>query len=532
MLINVIDKSTSLPATGSAATLRAGSARSTRHHEIVVIGSGFGGLFFTQALRGVEGVHVTMVSRDTAHLFQPLLYQVATGILSPGEIAPPVRGILSEQRNASVVNAEVTSIDVAAKQVHADGLGLEFTLSYNTLVVAAGASQSYFGNDAFAQYAPGLKTIDDALELRAQILSAFEKAEISAMEGHTADVDALLTFVVVGGGPTGVEMAGQIRELARRTIKQDYRHIDPSQARVILVDGGETVLKSFGTDLGEKATRALTGMGVEFIGNAHATDVDGQGVEIAVKGSDEKLVVLTRTVVWAAGVQASPLARHLADQTGAAIDRSGRIAIGPDLTLPDHPEVFVIGDMANLDQLPGVAQVAIQQGRFAAGQVRRRLQGDYRVRSFRYKDLGSMAALSRTSAVVSTGKLRFTGPLAWLTWLFIHLLYIVGFKSKVTTLLHWFVSFIGRSRSELTTTRRQLLAREAYLRLLQQTGPGRGEPEVLVDELRARALREPAQVWVDRTRAGEESSMPIGPQGTGSDRLVQPPTGPWGPHRS
>lgn len=488
-----------------AAILSERSQDSARPHEIVVVGSGFGGLFFTQALAGVKDVHITMISRDTSHLFQPLLYQVATGVLSPGEIAPPVRDVLADQANVSVVCSDVTSIDVRGRLVHADGLGHRYAVAYDTLVVAAGASQSYFGHDEFARYAPGLKTIDDALELRARIITAFEKAEISAIEGRTDEVAALLTFVVVGGGPTGVEMAGQIRELARRSLSANYRHIHAAEARVILVDGGDTVLKSFGTNLGEKATRALTRMGVEFIGRAHATDLDGQGVEISVKGSTEKRVILARTIVWAAGVQASPLARHLGEQTGAAVDRSGRVSVRQDLTLPDHPEVFVVGDMANFDGLPGVAQVAIQQGHFAAKQVRRRLAGDDTPRTFRYRDLGSMAALSRTSAVVSTGHLRFTGLAAWATWLFIHLLYIVGFKSKVTTLLHWTVSFVGRGRSELTTTRRQLLARDAYRRLLQQTGPRREEPEVLVDEIRSRVLREPAQIFVDRSREAEDA---------------------------
>jgi NADH dehydrogenase len=302
-------------------------------HKVVVIGSGFGGLFGTKALRKAP-VDVTMVAKTTHHLFQPLLYQVATGILSEGEIAPPTREVLSGQKNAQVLLGEVTGVDLEARTVTSHVLGRETVSEYDSLIVAAGAAQSYFGNDHFAEYAPGMKSIDDALELRGRIFGAFEMAELGANRGD--DIDHLLTFVVVGAGPTGVEMAGQIAELAHRTLKRDFRAINTREARVILLDAAPQVLPPFGQKLGEKAKGELEKLGVEVILGAMVTDVDERGIEMKFKdGRVERIKTVTK--IWAAGVQASPLGKTLSEQTGAPLDRAGRIGVNPDLTLPGHP---------------------------------------------------------------------------------------------------------------------------------------------------------------------------------------------------
>lgn len=430
-------------------------------HRVVVIGSGFGGLFGTKALRRAD-VDVTVVAKTTHHLFQPLLYQVATGILSEGEIAPPTREILSRQKNARVLLGEVTAIDLTARTVTSQVLGRETVTPYDSLIVAAGAAQSYFGNDRFAEFAPGMKSIDDALELRGRIFGAFELAELGAARGE--DVDHLLTFVVVGAGPTGVEMAGQIAELAQRTLKRDFRAINTRHARVLLVDAADQVLPAFGAKLGAKAVDRLADLGVEVMLGAMVTEVDERGLEVSfADGRQERIEAVTK--IWAAGVQASPLAATLAEQTGASLDRAGRIGVNPDLTLPGHPEVYVVGDMIDLDDLPGVAQTAIQSSRYAAKAIDRRVRGKAPQPPFRYVDKGSMAIISRFGAVAMIGRLRLSGLLAWVLWLTIHLLYIAGFKSRVTALLHWAVSFIGRGRAERTTTEQQVFARRALARL-------------------------------------------------------------------
>ncbi|MCB8957097.1 MAG: NAD(P)/FAD-dependent oxidoreductase [Nocardioides sp.] len=436
-------------------------ARTSSRHQVVVIGSGFGGLFGTKALRRAD-VDVTMIAKTTHHLFQPLLYQVATGILSQGEIAPPTREILSGQRNAQVLLGEVTGVDLEARTVTSQVLGRSTVTSYDSLIVAAGAGQSYFGNDHFAEFAPGMKNIDDALELRGRIFGAFEMAEIGATRGE--NVDHLLTFVVVGAGPTGVEMAGQIAELAHRTLKKDFRAINSREARVMLVDAAPQVLPPFGQKLGGKAQAELEKLGVEVVLGAMVTDVDERGIEMKFKdGRVERIDSVTK--IWAAGVSANPLGRTLSEQTGAPLDRAGRIAVNPDLTLPGHPEVFVVGDMIALDNLPGVAQVAIQGAKYAAKEIENRLKSRPSQGPFHYFDKGSMAIISRFRAVALIGNLRVTGVLAWLMWLGLHLIYITGFKSRVTALLHWAVSFIGRGRSERTTTEQQIFARTALGRL-------------------------------------------------------------------
>ena len=306
--------------------------------------------------------------------------------------------------------------------------------------MAAGAGQSYFGNDHFAEFAPGMKSIDDALELRGRIFGAFEMAELGAVRGD--NVDHLLTFVVVGAGPTGVEMAGQIAELAHRTLKRDFRAINTRSARVVLVDAAPQVLPPFGQKLGEKAKAEMEKLGVEVVLGAMVTDVDERGIEMKFKdGRVDRIDTVTK--IWAAGVQANPLGKTLSEQTGAPLDRAGRIAVNPDLTLPGHPEVFVVGDMINLDHLPGVAQVAIQGAKYAAKEIDGRLKGKPSQGPFKYFDKGSMAIISRFRAVAMVGKLRLTGVIAWLMWLAVHLVYITGFKNRVTAVLHWFVSLPG-----------------------------------------------------------------------------------------
>jgi NADH:ubiquinone reductase (H+-translocating) len=462
--------------TTSPADVRAESGSALRRPRVVIVGSGFGGLFAAQALKRAP-VDVTVVGKTSHHLFQPLLYQVATGILSEGEIAPPTREILRHQANARVVLGEVTDIDLAARTVTSTILGRTTVHPYDELIVAAGAGQSYFGNDRFAEFAPGMKSIDDALELRGRIFGAFELAELAE---DPDEVDRLMTFVVVGAGPTGVEMAGQIAELAHRTLRHDFRRIDPSQARVILLDAAPAVLPSFGEKLGDRARHQLNRIGVEVQLGAMVTNVDADGIE--VKDTDgEVRRINAATKIWAAGVQASPLGRLLGEQSGAEVDRAGRVAVQPDLTLPGHPEVHVIGDMMSLDRLPGVAQVAIQGARYSAEAIQRRLAGKAPQGPFKYHDKGSMATISRFSAVTSIGKLKFEGFIAWVMWLLVHLVYIVGFKNRLTTVLHWLVSFLGRGRAERVATQQQVYGRLALEHLgpdfsVSKTGGPKEEP--------------------------------------------------------
>jgi NADH dehydrogenase len=432
-----------------------GDGHQGRRHQVVVIGSGFGGLFTTQALKGAD-VDVTLIAKTTHHLFQPLLYQVATGILSEGEIAPSTREILGHQRNSRVLLGEVTQIDLAGHTVTSTVLDQTRVTAYDSLVVAAGAGQSYFGNDEFARFAPGMKSIDDALELRGRIFGSFEMAELIEDEAQRA---RLMTFVVVGGGPTGVEMAGQIAELAHRTLRYEFRRIDPREARVILLDAAPAVLGSFGDHLGAKAQARLARIGVEVQLGAKVVGVDGTGIEVEDARGRRRIESVCK--VWAAGVAASPLGVQLAEQSGAGLDRAGRVEVLPDLSLPGHPEVFVVGDMIALDGLPGVAQVAIQGGRHVARRIKEGLAGKPTGQAFKYHDKGSMATISRFSAVASIGRLRLSGFTAWLMWLAVHLVYLIGFKNRLTTLLHWAVSFVGRGRSERTVTQQQIFARQA-----------------------------------------------------------------------
>jgi NADH dehydrogenase len=424
-------------------------------HRVVVVGGGFGGLFAARTLKRAP-VEVTLIDRVNHHLFQPLLYQVATGVLSEGEVAPAIRSVLRRQRNLEVELAEVKGFDLDRRTLTAmrpDGVDLQ--VPYDSLIVAAGAGQSYFGHDEFSRWAPGMKTINDALELRGRILGAFELAEL---EQDPEKRRAWLTFVVIGAGPTGVEIAGQIAELSRRVLDDDFRKIDPRNARVLLFDGGKELLAGFGDRLSAKAAEGLERLGVEIHTSSIVSDVDRNGV--TVKSGDEERRIPARTKVWAAGVQASPLASMLGEASGADCDRAGRIEVLPDCTLPGHPEVFAIGDMMSLDGLPGVAEVAMQQGIHASSTIKRRLaQRD--TKPFRYRDLGSMATISRFRAVVSFKGIRLSGFLGWLVWLFVHIAFLTGFKNRFATVFHWAVTFIGNSRPQRTITMQQVIARTA-----------------------------------------------------------------------
>jgi NADH dehydrogenase len=475
--------------------------RSDRH-QVVVIGSGFGGLFGTKQLKDAD-VDVTMIAKTTHHLFQPLLYQVATGILSEGEIAPPTREVLANQKNAQVLLGEVTDIDLENRLVTSHVLGRELVTPYDSLIVAAGAGQSYFGNDHFAEFAPGMKSIDDALELRGRIFGAFEMAELGAARGE--NVDHLLTFVVVGAGPTGVEMAGQIAELAHRTLTRDFRAISTRHARVILVDAAPQVLPPFGHKLGKWTQEKLEKLGVEVMLGALVSQVDERGLTVKYKdGSEERIDAIAK--VWAAGVQANKLGKTLSEQTGAPLDRAGRISVNPDLTLPGYPEVFVVGDMISLDNLPGVAQVAIQGAKYAAKEIEGRIQGKPAQPPFKYFDKGSMAIISRFRAVAMVGKLRLTGILAWLMWLVVHLFYITGFKNRVTAVMHWFVSFIGKGRSERTSTEQQIFARVALQRLARGATDLVSQPGEF-DEAQRRAELE--EVAAEEARLSDENKRGV-----------------------
>jgi NADH:ubiquinone reductase (H+-translocating) len=434
--------------------------RTDRPHRVVIVGAGFGGLFAAKALRRAP-VEITLINSTAYHLFQPLLYQVATGILSEGEVAPPIREVLRRHDNVDVRLGTVTGIDVDARTVTAHAPGLDYTVEYDSLIVAAGASQSYFGNEQFADFAPGMKSIDDALELRARIFGVFELADLQT---DPEAIERWMTFVVVGAGPTGVEMAGQIAELAHRNLPGQYKHIDPRKARIILVDAVDAVLSTFGDHLSTRALQRLHQLGVEVELETKVVGVDATGIDVETKRGPQRIGSIAK--IWAAGVAAPPMAAKLAEAAGAQTDRAGRVRVEPNCSVPGHPEIFAVGDMMALEQspgvqLPGVAQVAIQSGRHAADQIKRRLAGKETGQPFRYHDKGSIATISRFSAVASVGRLRLSGFAGWLVWLAVHLFYLVGFKNRITAVLHWAVSFIGRGRSERVATVQQAFARMA-----------------------------------------------------------------------
>jgi NADH dehydrogenase len=413
-------------------------------HRVVIVGGGFGGLPASRFLGHVPGVDVTLIDRRNHHLFQPLLYQVATGVLPLGQVAPSLRHVLRKYPNVRVELAEVTGFDLDRRVVHAVRVpDVALEVPYDSLVVAAGAGQSYFGHDEFAFFAPGMKTLDDALELRRRIFGAFELAEVAGDPGERRE---WLTILIVGAGPTGVELAGQVRELATRSLRGEFRSFEPASVRVLLIDGGREPLASFGHRLSDAAARALEQLGVELRMGARVTNVDASGVEVQTETGSERIAA--RTVIWAAGVEASPLARMLADATGAEVDRAGRIATLPDLTLPGHPEVFAVGDMVTLRDLPGVAEVAMQGGLHAANTIRRRLHGDSRSVAYRYRDLGSVATVGRFRAVCSVRGIRLSGYPAWFVWMFVHLAFLNGFGRRFTTMRGWLTSMIGRARPE------------------------------------------------------------------------------------
>jgi NADH dehydrogenase len=420
------------------------SVDTSERHRVLVVGGGFGGLPATRLLARSRNIDITLIDRRNHHLFQPLLYQVATGILSPGEISPVLRHQLRNRRNVRVVLSTVTDIDLDERLVHTMSVPGRFDkYAYDSLIVAAGAGQSYFGHDEFSLVAPGMKTIDDALELRRRVYGALELAETMT---EPALEQFFMTFVIVGGGPTGVELAGQIRELAFRSLAKDFREIDPASVRVILIDGGKEPLTNFGGHLSGRARAELEKMGVELQMGLRVVGVDPFGVD-AQDANGEKSRFECGTVIWAAGVQASPLAGLLAKATGAETDRAGRIAVLPDLSLPGHPEVFAVGDMATVNDLPGVCEVAMQGGLHAANTINRRLNGEDGV-PFKYRDLGSAAAIGRFKSIVSVGPLRLSGFPGWVVWFFIHIGFLNGFGHRASTMLRWFQAMVGHARPE------------------------------------------------------------------------------------
>ncbi len=410
-------------------------------HHIVVVGGGFGGIYAARHLAKAEDVQVTIVDKQNYHLFQPLLYQVATAGLSAGDIASPIRSLVAKKLNVNVRMGEVKAIDLAAKKLTVgDGV-----IGYDALVLAAGVSHSYFGHDAWEAYAPGLKTLDDALEIRRRVLSAFEAAE---REEDPAKRDAWLTFIIVGAGPTGVELAGAIAELARFTVARDFRSFDPRSAKVILIEAGPRVLATFEPDLADKAVKTLEKLKVELRLQTRVTDITAGGVSVG------EAFVPARTVLWAAGVAASPLAKTL----GVPLDRAGRVIVQSDLSIPGHPEAYVIGDLASFTEpdgtvLPGLAPVAIQQGKHVAHVILDTLRGRPR-KPFKYFDKGVMATVGRASGIAQTGKLKLWGFIGWLAWLFIHILYLIGFRNRLLVLIQWTWAWLtfGRSARLITGT--------------------------------------------------------------------------------
>mgnify|MGYP000530726464 CR=1 FL=1 len=408
---------------------------------VVIIGGGFGGL---QAARGLRHapVEITLIDRRNFHLFQPLLYQVATGGLGPAEIAVPLRALFKHQPHIRVLNAEVVDIDPQQQTVYLhDGE----PITYDYLIVAAGASYHHFGHDEWAKYAPGLKTIEDAQEIRRRVLLALEHAE---RESDPQRQQAWLTFVIVGGGPTGVELAGALAELVHVTVRGEFRRFDPANARLLLLEGGPRLLPTYPPNLSENARQSLQRLGVEVVTNALVNQVDEQGVQYTHKGNQVR--VQTRTVLWAAGIRTVPLAERLAQRTHAPTDKGGRLMVEPDLSLPSYPNLFVIGDLAHYAHqtgtpLPAVAPVAMQQGSYVARVIRERLHGR-QPPPFRYKDKGDAAVIGRKAAVIKIGKLHLTGFLAWLGWLFIHLLYLVGFENKLLVMIQWAWNYFTRNR--------------------------------------------------------------------------------------
>ena len=394
---------------------------------IIIIGGGFGGLYAAKALAKAP-VRITLVDRRNYHLFQPLLYQVATAALNPSDIAAPIRSVLRKQKNVSVIMGDATAIDLDQKIVRlADG-----DLAYDVLIIATGATHSYFGHPEWEENAPGLKTIEDALEIRRRVLRAFEAAE---REDDPSRREALLNFVIIGGGPTGVELAGALSEIARQSMLRDFRRINPSSARVILVEGKEHVLPTYPPELSEKAAAQLRGLGVEVMTNAIVTRVNDHEVCVG------ETIIPTRTVLWAAGVQASPLAKSL----GVPLDRAGRVLVEPDLSIPGHGDVFVIGDLAAVTNVPGVAPAAIQEGTHTAKNILRMIDGQPTL-PFRYHDKGSLATIGRAAGVADFGRIKLSGFMAWAAWLSVHIFFLIGFRNRVLVILQWAWAYVTFQR--------------------------------------------------------------------------------------
>jgi NADH:ubiquinone reductase (H+-translocating) len=409
-------------------------------NKVVIVGGGFAGLYAAQSLRN-EPVEVTLIDRRNFHLFQPLLYQAATGGLSPGEIAAPLRSVLSRQKNTRVLLGEISDVDVAAREVVlCDGM----RQPYDVLIVATGATHHYFGHPEWAKNAPGLKSIEDATEIRTRILLAFERAEKTTDPKERA---ALLTFVVVGGGPTGVELAGALGEISRDTLRKDFRAINPAESQIFLLEGNDRLLLAYPTGLSAAAERSLIELGVRTRDGARVTEIDENGVTARTSNGD--IHIAAKTVLWAAGVQASHLGKVLADRTGVQLDQVGRVNVDKGLAIPGYPEILVAGDLAHIEQdgrqVPGVAPAAMQQGRYAARSVAARFRNQT-IPPFHYHDKGSLATIGRHRAVAVIGRLQFSGYPAWLLWLFVHLLYIVEFESRLLIAIQWAYSYFTFNR--------------------------------------------------------------------------------------
>ena len=411
-------------------------------HRILILGGGFGGLVAAQTMKRADA-QITLIDKRNFHLFQPLLYQVATGSLSPGEIAAPLRSVLSRQKNTEVLLGEAADLDPIAKQVLLrDGA----VFPYDSLIVATGSQTSYYGNDQWRDLAPSLKTIEEATAIRHKILAAFERAERSATE---AEARAWLSFVIVGAGATGLELAGAIAEIARETLRHDFRRIRPEESRIILLEGGPRVLPAYPEDLSAKAEELVTRLGVEVRKNTFVTNIDADSVSF--KHGDTSGKLEAKTILWTGGVDATEFARRLAERTGAETDRSGKIKVLPDLSVPNFPEIFVVGDLAHVldgegKPVPGVAQPAIQEGRYAAKVLLARLAGKPKLLPFRYFNKGDMAVIGRAAAVANIFGLHITGLPAWIAWLFIHLMYIVQFQSRVQVFIHWGFEYLTFNR--------------------------------------------------------------------------------------
>lgn len=409
-------------------------------HQVVIIGGGFGGLYSAKALSRV-GVNVTLVDKRNFHLFQPLLYQVATGTLSPADISSPLRSVLNSSKNTKVLMAEVTDIDPEQRLV----ILRNEELPYDSLIIATGVSHHYFGNDDWEKVAPGLKTVENALEMRRRIFVAFEAAE---KEADPEKRRAWLTFVIVGGGPTGVELAGAIAELAYNTLKNDFRNIDTAEARILLLEGMDRILPPYAPELSAKAEASLQRLGVTVQTKTMVTTVEDNLV--TTRQGDRVEEIPARTILWAAGVKASPLGAVLAKRAGAQLDRVGRVVVEPDLSVPGHPNIFVVGDLANFSHqngkpLPGVAPVAMQEGQYVAALIQQRLKGSTLI-PFRYFDRGNLAVIGRNAAVVDLGFIKFSGLLAWLTWVFVHIYFLIEFDNKLVVLIQWGWNYFTRKR--------------------------------------------------------------------------------------